>query len=285
MVGLVVHDFCRRLAGDGIVELVLHHGIEIFRHRRIAVIVDTALCKNIRHLLPDPALAGTDGSDTLQQFAEVVLTESILALLQAFVVQNKTLGHVLFEDASSPDAELRCPAGVDPVANRNDGIKIIEIRFFRLRFIVQRPVMSGCFHFGNNHFFIQLALFKNILQVLADCRLLHPEQFCHALLRQPNALILHNGVDRNIFFCRAVNQKLKVVFHFILLTPPSASSPWLCPRCGYRSAPGRSRPWGARRAFLLSQHFQKSILCNDLNRSTLFHELFGFFPVDCFTFG
>ena len=37
-----------------------------------------------------------------------------------------------------------------------------------LRLIGHGSMLSGYFHFGNNHFFIQFTFLKNILQVLTD---------------------------------------------------------------------------------------------------------------------
>ena len=66
MVSFAVDDLCRSLAGDGVMEFILYHGVELFCGRRIAIVVDAALGKNIRHLLPDTAFAGADRADALQ---------------------------------------------------------------------------------------------------------------------------------------------------------------------------------------------------------------------------
>ena len=46
-------------------------------------------------------------------------------------------------------------------------------------------MMSGYFQIGNNHLFIKFSFFENILQMLANCRNPHPEQFRHVFLGQP----------------------------------------------------------------------------------------------------
>lgn len=56
-------DFRRSLAGNGIVELILYHGIELAGYRGVPVIVQTALSKNIGNLLPDTAFTGPDGAN------------------------------------------------------------------------------------------------------------------------------------------------------------------------------------------------------------------------------
>ena len=108
-------------------ELVLHHGIEVLGHRGVTVIVDAALGKDVRHLLPDAALTGTDGADTLQQLSEVVLAKGILSLFQALVIQYEALGHVLLEDACGPDTEVRGPARVDTITHGDDGIEVVKL--------------------------------------------------------------------------------------------------------------------------------------------------------------
>ena len=54
-------------------------------------------------------------------------------------------------------------APVYPVAHGNDGIQVIEINGFSLRFDFNSSMFCGYFHFGNNHFLIQFAVFKNVL--------------------------------------------------------------------------------------------------------------------------
>ena len=48
------------LAGYGVVEAVLHHGVEVASGRRVAVVVGAALGVDVRYLLPDAPLACTD---------------------------------------------------------------------------------------------------------------------------------------------------------------------------------------------------------------------------------
>lgn len=98
-----------RLPCNGIVEAVLHHGIKVFRRRRIAVIVDAALGIDISNLLPDPAFARPDRAHPLEQFAEVVLSEHFRSVLQPVVIQDKAFPDVLVENLRGPLAEAGSP--------------------------------------------------------------------------------------------------------------------------------------------------------------------------------
>lgn len=83
-----IDDFRRRLPGDGIVKAILYHGVKVMCGRRITVVVQTALGKNIGNLLPDAAFTGADEADALQQFTEMVVTENRTPLFEAFVIQS-----------------------------------------------------------------------------------------------------------------------------------------------------------------------------------------------------
>ena len=56
------------------------------------------------------------------------------------------------------------------IAYGNNGIKREEIHFVSLCFFLNCAVLSGYFQNGNNHFFVEFPLFKDIFQVLTDCR-------------------------------------------------------------------------------------------------------------------
>ena len=59
------------------------------------------------------------------------------------------------------------------IAYGNDGIKGIEVDIMSLRLFLHCAVLSGYFHFGNNHILVQFSLIKDILQMLADSRHAH----------------------------------------------------------------------------------------------------------------
>ena len=56
--------------------------------------------------------------------------------------------------------------GVDAVAYCDDSIEIVDVDELCLFLANHRSMGSGCFHFGNYHFFVQFAIGKDILQVL-----------------------------------------------------------------------------------------------------------------------
>lgn len=61
---------------------------------------DLCSVKTIRNLLPDSSLACTDRTDPLQQFPEIVFAKSCFPLFQPFIIQCKTLYHVLKRELS-----------------------------------------------------------------------------------------------------------------------------------------------------------------------------------------
>ena len=126
-VGTVIDDFGGGLPRDGVVEFILNHGVEVMGNGSVFIIVDAALCEDIRYLLPDAAFAGTDRADTLKQLTEVVVTKRSCSLLEAFVIQREALGHILLQDAGCPDAELCRAAGIDAVADGDNRIQIVEL--------------------------------------------------------------------------------------------------------------------------------------------------------------
>ena len=54
--------------------------------------------------------------------------------------------------------------GIHPIANSNYRIKVIEVNAMSLSFIINRSMMSGYFHLGNNHFTNQFPIVRGILQ-------------------------------------------------------------------------------------------------------------------------
>ena len=124
-VGTVIDDFGGGLPRDGVVEFILNHGVEVMGNGSVFIVVDAALCEDIRYLLPDAAFAGTDRADALKQLTEVVVTKRSCSLFEAFVIQREALGHILLQDAGRPDAELCRAAGIDAVADGDNRIQII----------------------------------------------------------------------------------------------------------------------------------------------------------------
>ena len=189
-----MNDLCRGLTTNGIVELVLNHSVEIARNFGILIVVNQTFSKYVGNLLPDATLARTDRLHALQELTEVVFAERRPVLLHPLVVQREALDDVFAQDLRRPNSELRRPPRIHPITDGNDCVQIVEINRVFLRFTFNSTVPSGCFHFGNNHSFNQFTTFKDILQMLTDCRLLYTKQLSHRALRQPQRLILQDSV-------------------------------------------------------------------------------------------
>jgi len=108
------------------VQLVLHRLEEQLRDLGILVVVDAALFVDVRNLEIEASFAGADGANPLQEFIKVVFAET-LALFKTFIVEHKSFDEVLAQNLCSPDAKSRCLADVDPVADPDDGIHIVEV--------------------------------------------------------------------------------------------------------------------------------------------------------------
>jgi len=63
--------------------------------------------------------------DAPKQFVEVI--EGLVGVLQALVVEDEAFDDVLLEPLRGPDAEAGGNGAFDAVANRNDGVQILEI--------------------------------------------------------------------------------------------------------------------------------------------------------------
>ena len=122
VIGVVKNDLRGSFAGDGIVEHILHHCVEILGDGIVLIVVNAAFSEDVSDLLPNPALTGTNGTDTLQQLTEVIFTESGLPLLQAIIVKDETLNHVLLQNPGGPNPEVGRPTGVDTVTYGDDGV-------------------------------------------------------------------------------------------------------------------------------------------------------------------
>lgn len=79
-IGVGVDDFGCCLSCDGEVEFVLYYGIEVMGGGGVFVIVDATFGEDVGDLLPDASFAGTDGADSVEEFAEVVFAEGGFAL-------------------------------------------------------------------------------------------------------------------------------------------------------------------------------------------------------------
>ena len=104
-----------------------------------------------------------------------------------------------------------CPAGIHTIANGNNHIQIIEGN--RLLY----PINA---HFLRVVLSVQFSLIKHIVDMFSDGRFAFIKQDSHLIGGYPNGFVLNKCTDRNIFFGRLVNQKLKIATH----TPTSISA-------------------------------------------------------------
>jgi len=70
---------------------------------------------------PEDLFRRPDIADARQQFFEIVPASD---LLQPFVVERKALDDVFSQPLGRPDAKLRAPVRLDPVADRDDNIQL-----------------------------------------------------------------------------------------------------------------------------------------------------------------
>ena len=106
-------------------QFVLHSLEEYLSDLGVRAVVDTALLMEVCDLEVEAPLAGTDGANPLQQFIEVVSAET-LPLLQALVIHDKPLDEILAQNLGCPDAKLCGLSAVDPVADDDDRIQVVE---------------------------------------------------------------------------------------------------------------------------------------------------------------
>jgi hypothetical protein len=108
------------------VQLVLHGLEERLRRLGVLVVVDAALLVDVGDLEVEAPLAGADLADSLEQLVEVVLAEALVQL-QPLVVEDEPLDDELAQGLGRPDAELRGLRAVDPVADRDDRVEVVEL--------------------------------------------------------------------------------------------------------------------------------------------------------------
>ena len=63
-----------------------------------------------------------------------------------------------------------------------------------LRLFFYCAMLSGYFHFGNNHFFLQFVLIEDILQMFAYSRNAYSKKLRHSFLCAPDCLILNDNL-------------------------------------------------------------------------------------------
>ena len=146
MVSLIVYNFNISLTGNGIVEFVLYGGIKMICSIGISIIINAALRKNVRYLLPYSALAGTDGANSFQQFTEIVFSKSCFTLFQTFIIHSKALNHIFLQNTGCPYTEPGRLNGIHSVTYRNNGVQIVIIGRYKVILIYVQKVLNKNVH-------------------------------------------------------------------------------------------------------------------------------------------
>lgn len=99
-----------------------------------------------------------------------------------------------------------------PLADRDNGVEIVESDGSSLSFSLNRPMPSGMFQNGTNHFFFQLSGLEDVFQVLANGWTLYSEKFGDLILSQPDGFVVQNALHLYLAIRRGVEQKIGQLF-------------------------------------------------------------------------
>jgi hypothetical protein len=116
-------DLRGRMAMSGPVHRVLDDLKELPRHVGVGVVVD-ARGVNVRDLLIEQPLAGTDVSDAGEQFIEIGVAESP-PCLDAFVVERETFDQKFRKPSSGPLAKRSAAGRTDSIADGQDHVEVV----------------------------------------------------------------------------------------------------------------------------------------------------------------
>ena len=147
MVSSGMDDFCSSMSGNRIVKPILYHCVKIFCCRSQTIVVDAAFGIDIGNLLPDTTLARTNRTYPLQEFTKIVTPENIIALLQAVIVENKTLPDKFIKNLCRPLAKKCSTLAINTIPNTNNSIKIVKSSF---SFYLTPPLSLNCSNFSNS---------------------------------------------------------------------------------------------------------------------------------------
>src|SRR5690606_20673211 len=78
----------------------------------------------VADLLVESRLRGADVPDAGKPLVEIV---PLLGLFQPSIVHGETLDQVFAQDSGGPAAELGAPRGADPVADRQNGVQVVDL--------------------------------------------------------------------------------------------------------------------------------------------------------------
>ncbi|EKD40795.1 MAG: hypothetical protein ACD_74C00161G0001 [uncultured bacterium] len=178
------------MAVNGEVELVLDLGEEGLGGRGVLVIVHAGGV-DVGDLLIKAPLAEADFPNLFQQALEIILAQK-RAVLHALLVQHIALDGKLAQHPGGPLAELGSSHRIDPVADGDDGVEVVEIDVSG-----DPPVSLGLNYpeFPDSCLPLDFPGIADVLQVLADSANIHIKQLSHEFLGQPDGLVLITGLD------------------------------------------------------------------------------------------
>ena len=166
------------------VQLVLHGLEERLGCLGMLVVVDAALLVNVGDLQVEPPLAGADLTDPLEQLVKVVPAEALVQL-EPLVVEDEALDDELAQSLGRPDAELRGLRAVDPVADGDDGVEVVE---GDVAGDLAAPLGSNDPDFPESCLLRELTAGEDVAQVFVDRANVDAEQLGHASLVEPEGL-------------------------------------------------------------------------------------------------
>jgi len=105
------------------VHFVLNDRENLFRHFGARVVIDAGRV-DIQNFFPKYLFRRAYVADTRQQLIEII---AAACLLQAFVIQSKTLDQIFTQTLRRPNTKLRAAMGFDSVADRDDDIEVVIV--------------------------------------------------------------------------------------------------------------------------------------------------------------
>ncbi len=95
-------------------------------------------------------------------------------MFEALIIEDEAFNEVLAKNLGGPDAELGCLPAVNPVANGDDGVEVVEFQFAGDR---PRPLRLNYPVFPDSCQFLQLGGGINVFEVLIDGSQVYPKEF------------------------------------------------------------------------------------------------------------
>ncbi len=126
VIGAVHDDLRRRLAVDGVVQLVLHGGEEALGGGGGRVVVERGGV-DVGDLLVELALGKADLPDLFQLALEELVVEDAAAVFEALHIHGPALDGVLLDDLVGPLAELHGALVLDLEADGDDGLQVVVL--------------------------------------------------------------------------------------------------------------------------------------------------------------